>query len=435
MQPFASHPRTSDRQIQNGLPEITDMIRRGIAEQSQAITVRLEAAAGQLITEASGPLQAFRTAMLEAVDHIKALGNTAVLLRRDVTSLDAVGRETAVANAKVVARVGSAIAQIDAAVAYLPAAAAAVTAAVEQAAQTLAGASMELRADGAALEASRTDTRQAATAIQFAAEALTASAQEFEGAGSRVMSQLGDTIDGVNEMLADAPRTQQSEPQVAGETPAASVDTTQAAAAIQLAAEALTATVRDLDIVGSRLGETIADVTVALAGLPAAAATVTAAGETVVHNLTEASAALCADAAALRKCGQDAQQATAAFGVEAEALKATGSALVATGHRTITSVAKAAEMAVAELATQVTEATAGRDSLSSFTARTAALENIAATLVDSAYRLDEAGQRSAAASEWVATRLDMNTACSEALLQAVAGRRRGHDRGGVRPAP
>jgi hypothetical protein len=412
----------SDRQIQNALPELADMIRRGIAEQSQAITARLDAAAGQLTAEASGPLQTFRSALLEAVDHIKALGNNAVLLRRDVTALDAVGRETAVANAKIVARVGSAIAQIDAAVAYLPAAAAAVTAAVEQAAQTLAGASIELRADGAALEASRTDTRQAATAIQFAAEALTASAQEFETAGSRVMSQLGDTIDGINDAvqtLTDAPRTQPAEPQGAGETPAASADTTQAAAAIQLAAEALTATARDLDSAGSRLGETIADVTAALAGLPAAAATVTAAGATVAHNLAEASAALCADAAALAKCGQDAQQATAALGVEAEALKATGSALADTGHRTLATVAKAAEMAVAELAAQVSEASADRNSLTSFTAQTATLENIAATLVDSAYRLDEAGQRSAAAGEWVATRLDMNTARSEALLQAL----------------
>jgi hypothetical protein len=386
---------------QDVLPEIAELIRLG----NEAMAVRMA-------SEATGPIGAFRAAAAAAAEQVKEIGDTAAAFG----ALEAAGRETAVANAKIVTRLNAAAAQIDASVATLPEAVASVTEGARQAADIVAEASLELRANGAALETSSNESRHAAAAMQVGVAALTATAQALESTGA----ELGETlITSLAEMPAAAATVIAAADQAvnmlieaAGELQADGValegsrsDTRQATAAMNLATEALAAKAHGLEQAGSQFGKIAAQ---ALVGMPAAAAAVTAAAKQVSM-----------EGAALEDRGQEAQRAMAALAQETEKLRASGQTLNETGHQTISAVTQAAEMAVAKLAAVIGDAAGDRETLTNVANRTAALESIAGALADNASRLDEAGQRNAAAGERVASRLDISSARSETVLQAL----------------
>jgi hypothetical protein len=197
--------------VSNALPEITDMVRRGITE---TVAARLQA-------ETPAPLAALRSAITEAASQISELNESAAAARRDITALGAAGREIAVAGAMVVSRLGGAAGQVETAIASVPGAAAAITGAAGHAAQTLTDAAAVLRADSAALATSASDVRQAAvTASDSVAEqvrdtitrmdpvlaALPSAAGVVSAAAEQAARRLAEAADDMGQRVADIGR-------------------------------------------------------------------------------------------------------------------------------------------------------------------------------------------------------------------------------------
>ena len=357
-QPVATVSWAADaaQRIERALPEIADLIRRGISDQSQAITSVLEITADRLVAEVDSPIQTFRVAVADATNQITALGDSAVTLSRDVVAFDTAGREIATVSATVVSRVSDAVARIDAALAELPAAAAAVSATAEQAANVLADASTALAADGAALAASCHGIEQAAISVQQSSEDLRTTRQDIADAGAAIATQVGDEL---------------------------------------------------------------ARIDVALGQLPAAAATVTSAAENTAESIAAASGILCAESAGLAASGQAIHTAAEALQFGTAAMQQMAQTIADAGHQAIDAAANTVQTAAAQLAAVIADADAARQGSPSMAELAANLVGAAATLLDGTYGLDAAGQRVAAAGETLADRLAADVFRSEAILREL----------------
>ncbi len=353
--PTASGGRSTDT-LQRAQPEITDLIRRGIAEQSRAISSSLDVATARLLSEAEGPVHVFRTAVAGAAGQIKALGDTAAALNRDAIAFDTAGRGLATASTTVVSRLNDAAAHVDAVLTQMPEAAAMLMSAAEQVAQNLTEASEILRADGASFAASGYQMQQSAAVIQQETEAFRASRLDLTHAGATILSQIG--------------------------------------------------------------GE-VARVDAALEQMPAVVEAMIAASERAEHTLADASQILASGGATLAATGQETRDAVAALLQEAGTFKAAGREMSDTGHQTIAAVAQTVETAVARLDAVIADAEVARRGTTGLAELAATLENATATLVDGAYSLDAAGNRVAMAGDKVAERLVADAARSDGILQAL----------------
>lgn len=174
--------------VAQALPEITEMVRRGIAE---AISARMEA-------EVGGPFGTLRAAVTEAAGEMAELKDTAAAARRDMTALDAAGREIAVASATVIYRLGSVAGQIDSALAALPETAASVSAAAEHAAQVFSDVAAAVQAEESPWTVSRDELRAAAVELKASRDAAAA-------AGDKMVGLVHDGIDRIDGVLAGLP--------------------------------------------------------------------------------------------------------------------------------------------------------------------------------------------------------------------------------------
>jgi hypothetical protein len=387
-------PEASQR-VERMLPEIADLIRRGIAEQGQAMITRLDAAVGRMTAEADSPVQTLRTAVTDAAGYMAALGDTAVALRRDVIALDTAAREIATASATVVSRVGGAVAHIDTAAACLPDAAAAVVAAAGQAAQTLAEASATLSADRAAMETCARDTGHAAEALQQETVAL---GNTHEAIRQETVA-LGATHEALQQQTAALGATHEA---IRQET----VELGNTHEAIRQETVALGAT-----------HEAIHQETAALGATHEAIRQETAALGATHEALQQQTAALGATHEAVRHETAALGAAREAFQRDADALGATRQEIADAEQQAIATVAKTLEIASAHLAAVIADD--ARQGSANLVQLTTTLDKVAASILDGAASLDAAGQRVVAAGEYVAGQLAADTNRSEALLSAL----------------
>lgn len=365
------------QRVERALPEIADLIMRGVAEQTKAVRTALDTVFGQLAAEADGAVQTFRETATVAAGHMTVLADTAVALRRDVIALDTAGRAIATAGATVVSRVGGAVAHLDAAVASLPAAAAAVSAAAEKTGLMMTEASAVLCADSAAMDASVRDSRQAAELVHREVEAMATAQRGLAETGHDAIAQVAQSV----------------------ETAAARLGT-------------MIAGGDHVRHDPASLGQLTTTLEKAAASLVEGAA-----------SMSEASAAMCADSAAMDASVRESRQAAEMVQREATALATAKQQLSDAGQQAIASVVMTIETTAARLAAMITDADDTRQSAASrstadLTELTATLGQVAVTLADGASSLDAAGQRFAAAGDTVADRYATDTARGVSMLAA-----------------
>ena len=402
------------------LPEITDIVRRSILDQSRAIASSLDAMSARLVAEADGPIQTFRTTVAGVSDQIKTLGDTAAALSRDVIAFETAGRGIATASTTVVSRVNDAVIHIDAALMQLPDAAGTVVAAAEQAAHNLAEASAALRAEATDNAASSHQILQAvmtaqehvntlqvlqkgmtdrAAAVHEEVTALQEARQGIMNAAATIheeASALQETGHGFVEAVAT----------VRAETVAlqeARHGITEAVATVREETVALQETRQDMaEASGTILLHTdngMARIDAALGQLPVVAEAIATAAERAEHALADATRVLGADGASLMAAGQETIKAADALRQETDLLKAVGHDLSDAGHHAIAAVSQTVETAMAHLGALIVDADAARQGTSGLAELAGTLQNAAAVLVDGAYNLDAAGNRVAIAGE------------------------------------
>lgn len=427
--------------VQNALPEIAEMVRRGIAE---AIAERLK-------EEADTSLQVLRAAVTEAAGQMAGLGETAGSVRQNVSALESAGKEITVASATVVSRLGGAIGQIEAATAALPTATADLTEAAEQAARGMQEASDGLRAETAGLTAGTEAMQRAAAELRASgetvqaaggqvAERIEAVAGRIEAASAALPASAASIIAAAEQAgrtLADASVT------VAGETSAlaaAAQDTRQSADMLRTSGQAV-------EDAGSRLvslvGDAVAHVDAVLAEIPQAVTTVTIAAEQAAQTFKDVVVELRDDGAGLAAAAEDVQamlrlkaealhdasnalrddglalagsarEAQDMMHRQADTLKAASYALGEMGQQTVVRVAQAADHVAAIIA----EADLARQAQGSIADLTVALENVVGGLVEGASKLETAGERVSASAEAVARRLE-DAAQADAALHTL----------------
>jgi uncharacterized phage infection (PIP) family protein YhgE len=462
------------QRVERAIPELAELIRSNSGTPSDPA---YDAAAGRLTEAVDRAVQTFRGAIDDASGQINALGEISVALRRDAIALDLAGREIATAGATVVARAGETVGQVDAVLATLPDAVATVTTAAEQISRTLDDASATLRSDGAAVSmagqeivAERQAIQTAVGGIQTAVDqiatviaSIDAARQDAAGMAElteRLREAAGALADGTNSLDQAGHRvagrldyaceeiwaaSDKMVAQVAG----ALAPLPDAAAAVvtaaDQAAQSLAETLREaagvlaegtsnLNSAGHRVAERfdttcesiaaasdnmVAHIAGALAPLAPTAGSVIAAAQQAAQTLTEVSALLCADSAALEASGRVTLQAAATLLQEAETLHAAGQAMSGSERQAIEAVTRSVEAASARLAAIMAEAERARRDVGSLAEITTTLEHATAHLVDGADTLASAGQRIATAGENVSNRLAADASRNEAVMHIL----------------
>ena len=305
----------------HALPEITDIIRRSILDQSRAIASTLDAMSARLVSEADGPVQTFRVAVAGVSDQIRTLGDTAATLSRDVIAFETAGRGIATIGATVVSRVNDAVVHIDAALAQLPEAAASVIAATEQAALNLVEASDALRIDSAAVAASGHQIQQAAVAVHEEADALQSTRQGILDAATTTQEEA-HALQAMRQGIMDAASAVHEETSALqqarhGMTEAATAVHAEAAT-LQAVRQGITEAVAAVHEETYALQETRHGMTEAATAVHAEAATLQA----VRQGITEAVAAVHGETHALQETRHSVAEAATAVHAEAAALQA-----------------------------------------------------------------------------------------------------------------
>ncbi len=305
-QPAAGGTWAADaaQRVEQALPQLADLIRHCSIEQSQAAAAALEAAVTRIATETQGPLQDVRGAARETAVQIAALGETAAALRQDVAGLDTASRGIATASAMVVSRVGEAVVNLESALATLPSAAAGVTEAAEHAAHAMTEAAVTLTTDAAALDQSHQaamrvvqDLRRAGDDLSERLDIAEKTLTEAAHATARQVAEATGKVDAALDRIPAA--ADQATQMLSGVVATLRTDgDALRSAGRELAADSAASVARALDVV--------AHVEAAMRQVPAA---LKDAADQATRTLSEATAVLCADSAALEASGRETVQA------------------------------------------------------------------------------------------------------------------------------
>jgi hypothetical protein len=416
--------------IERALPELAELIRRGMQANGPAAPAPADGAAALLGAAADGAARSLGAIVAEAAGQIAAFGELGEAMRRDTMVLTEMA------------------ARADAAVARLPVELDALRAANEELAET---ASM-LRLDGTTLAAAGHDTAAAAGALRLEAAhlveasgvlrvdtgALAASTQDAVIA-TRILAATSEGAAAAVTSLTEAAGT----PRGRGEALDPHAATEQAMQAMRQESAVLRAAAMDVVAAGGNVAKRLANASDTAAARIESAVDVAA---RTTEALGDAAGRLSADGAALATSSRATEQATAALRQEAAALRALGQDMAGGANGLAARLAEATDAATARIeaaasvaATQtaqaLTEASAmlridsevfeafGRATDQATEALSAAGAEVAASgrraiggLANAAAEIEAAGRRIAEAGARVADRLAADGARAEAAM-------------------
>jgi hypothetical protein len=305
-----SQAADTTQRVERAIPDLIDMVRREIEEQSQAVASALETAAARLVAEADTPVRAFHAVVTDAADKISALADTALSARLDVAGLHNGSREIAAAGAVIVTRFDEAVGHVDAVLQSLPKVTGGLSQVADQAVQAVARAAGALAVDSEALR----------SAGQGIAERLDGAERAITAAGTGMVSRTVEAAAHIEAALTHLPSAAADITAAAGQ---AARTLTEAAAALHAkaaameeagraavqAADALRSAGQDIAVTGAArvadAGQAVTQIHTAPGPRPDLTAGINEAARQATHTLTEAAAFLSTDSDVLNAFGRE----------------------------------------------------------------------------------------------------------------------------------